>query len=91
MRNFAEKFNTTISVGGRPICNLSFADDINLMEGSENELQDLATRLVEKARAYVMTSQQWTCQQNTPINIMMNGQNIEEVDSFKYLDRHDHA
>ena len=29
----------TISIGGRPICNLRFADDIDLMGGSNGELQ----------------------------------------------------
>ena len=57
-----------------------------------NELQDLTTRLEEKARAYGMEVSLEKRQilinstnQNAPINIMMNGQNLEEVDSLKQI------
>ena len=46
--------NTSISIGGQPICNLQFADDIDFMGGSSSELQDLTNRLVDTARAYGM-------------------------------------
>ena len=42
----------SFSIGGRPICNLGFADDIVLMGGSNGELQDLTNRLVDRATAY---------------------------------------
>ena len=35
----------------RPICNLRFADDIDLMGGSSGELQDLTYILVDRKRA----------------------------------------
>ena len=63
------------------------ADDIYLMGGSENGLQDLTTILKEKARAYGMevSSEKSkvlvnSTNQSIPINIMMNSQNLEEVD-----------
>ena len=37
------RLNTPISIGGRQICNLHFEDEVNLMGGSENELQYLTT------------------------------------------------
>ena len=40
--------------GGRPICNLRFADDIDLMGGGSGELQDLTNRLVDRATSYGM-------------------------------------
>ena len=43
-------FNTTTSIGGRPICNLRLADDIDFIGGSENKLQDLTTRVEEAVR-----------------------------------------
>ena len=43
--------HTSISIGGRPICNLRFADDIDLMGGSNGELQDLTNRLADRATA----------------------------------------
>ena len=46
--------HTSISIGGRPICNLRIADHIDLMGGSNNEFQDLTSRLVDKATAYGM-------------------------------------
>ena len=92
MQETLQDFNTTISIGIRPICNLHFVDDIDLMGGSDNELQDLTTRLEEKARAYGMEISSEKSKilvnftnQNTPINIMMNSQNLEDVDSFKNL------
>ena len=36
----------------RPICNLRFADDIDLMGGSNGERQDFTNRLVDRATAY---------------------------------------
>ena len=45
---------TSISIGGRPMCNLRFADDIDLMGGSNGELQDLINRLVDGATVYGM-------------------------------------
>ena len=43
---------TSIYTGERPICNLRFADDVNLMGGSNGELKDLINRLVDRAMAY---------------------------------------
>ena len=43
--------HTYISIGDRPKCNLQFADDIDLMGGSNGELQDLTDRLVDRATA----------------------------------------
>ena len=43
----------SISIGGRPVCNLRFADDIDLMGGSNGELQDLTNRLTNRAGAHV--------------------------------------
>ena len=83
--------HTSISIGGRPICNLRFADDIDLMGGSNGELQDLTNRLVDRATSYgtdvstekskIMTNSV----NNIRTDISMNGQKLEEVTSFKYL------
>ena len=47
-------FDSTVSIGGRPLCNLRFADDIDLIGGDEEELQDLMTRLEESAGKFGM-------------------------------------
>lgn len=82
---------TSISIGGRPLCNLRFADDIDLMAGSNNELQDLTDRLSRRAGAYGMEISSEKSKvmiistTDSSSNIVMNGQKLEEVNSFKYL------
>ena len=46
--------NISISTGGRPIYNLRFADDIDLMDASNGELRDLTNRLVDTATVLEM-------------------------------------
>ena len=41
-----------MSIGRRPLCNLPFADDIDLLEGSEEEVQQLTEKLEETAAGY---------------------------------------
>ena len=83
--------HTSISIGGRPTCNLQFADDIDLMGGSNGELQDLTNRLVDRTTAYGMevSTEKSKIMSNSTNNISAdfstNGQKIEEVTSFKYL------
>ena len=38
MQETLQDHHTSISIGGSPLCNLQFADDIDLVEGSNNEL-----------------------------------------------------
>ena len=42
----------SVSVGGRPMCSLRFANHIDLRGGSNGELQDLTNRLVDRITAY---------------------------------------
>ena len=91
MRETLRNFHSTISIGGRTISNLRFADDIDLMGGSNTELQELTKRLTSRAGAYGMEvssekSKVMTNSANkTPTQIYMNGQQLEEVSAFKYL------
>ena len=45
MRNALENFEGSISVGGHKITNLRYADDVILIAGSLEELQDLVNRV----------------------------------------------
>ena len=54
MQNALSGFDSTISIGGRPLFNLRFADDIDLIGRDEEELQDLTTRLEESAGKFGM-------------------------------------
>ena len=54
MRETLHDHHTSISIGGRPICNLRFANEIDFMDSSNGELQDLTNRFVDRAMAYGM-------------------------------------
>ena len=58
MQESLHDHHTYIPIGGRPTCNLRFADDIDLMGGSNGELQGLTNRFVDRARAYAIESAQ---------------------------------
>ena len=82
--------NTSISIGGQPICNLRFSDDIDLMGGSNGEFQDLTNRLVQRAIAYGMEVSTEKSKiltnstNNISADISMNGRKLEETTSLKY-------
>ena len=91
MTDTLEDREGTVSIGGRTITNLRFADDIDGLSGEEEELANLAERLDKASTAYsmeisaektkVMTNN--TSGINTEIKV--NGQKLETVTSFKYL------
>lgn len=54
MRETLHNFNSTISIGGWTLNNLRFADDIDLMGGSNAELQELTDRLTQRSGEYEM-------------------------------------
>ena len=84
--------HTSIPIGGRPICNLSFADDIDLMDGGNGELKDLTNRLVIRATAHGMevstdkSKNMTDSTKNVSTDIGMDGQKLEEITSFKHLE-----
>ena len=54
MSDVLEDHVGTVSIGGRSITNLHFADDIDGLAGSEDELKELAAKLEKTAEAYGM-------------------------------------
>ena len=54
MTNPLHENTSTISIDGRNISNLRFADDIDLIAGSNKELQVLINRLAESSKAHDM-------------------------------------
>ena len=66
-----------------------FADDIDLMGGSNGELQDPTNRLVDRATAYRMevsiekSKIMFNSTNNFRADISMNGQKLEEVTSVR--------
>ena len=91
MQETLHDHHTSISISGRPICNIRFADDIDLMDGNNDELQDLTNRLVDRATACEMevstekSKIMTNSTNNISTDISMNGQKLEQVTSFKYL------
>ena len=91
MTDASEDHEGTVSIGGRAITNLRFADDIDGLAGEEEELEKLVERLDKVFTAYGMeisTEKTKVMTNNTSgINteIKINGQKLETVTSFKYL------
>ena len=54
MTDALEDHEGTVSIGGRAITNLRFADDIDGLAGEEEELAKLVERLGKSSTAYVM-------------------------------------
>ena len=54
MTDALEDHEGTVSIGGRTITNLRFADDIDGLAGEEGELTKLVERLDEASTAYGM-------------------------------------
>ena len=86
-----EDHEGTVSIGGRTITNLRFADDIDGLAGEEEELEKLVERLDEAFTGYGMEiSAEKTKPMTNNANginteIKVNGQKLETVPSFKYL------
>ena len=90
MTDALENHEDTVSVGGRTITNLHFADDIDGLAGEEKEQANLIKRLDKVFTAYAMEINaektklmtNYTSGINTEIKV--NGQKLETVTSFKY-------
>ena len=54
MTNSLEDHEGTVSIGGRTIISLRFADDIDVLAGEEEELANLVQRLDKTSTAYGM-------------------------------------
>ena len=91
MTDALEDHEGTVSIGGKTITNLRFADYIDGLAGEEQELANLVERLDKVSTAYSMeisTEKTKLMTNNTSgINteIKVNGQKLEIVTSFKYL------
>ena len=81
----------TVTIRGRTITNLLFADDINGLAGVEEELAKLVEHLNKASTAYGMENSakkiKLMTNNTSGINteIKVNGQKLETVSSLKYL------
>ena len=92
MTDALDDYTGTISIAGRPITNLRFADDIDGLAGTKSELKNLVSNIDNTSRAYGMeVSEEKTkimtnnIADGTIEDITINGQQLETVDKFKYL------
>ena len=91
MTDTLEEHEGTVSIGGRPISNLRFADDIDAIAGNENELRDLVEKLDTAASNYGMeiSAEKTKIMHNDSAGITneikVKGQPLSTVNSFKYL------
>ena len=91
MTDALEGHEGTVSIGGRTITNLRFADDVDGLAGEEEELANLVECLYKASTAYGMeiSAEKTKLMTNntsgiyTEINV--NGQRLETVTSFKHL------
>ena len=90
-RTMADALEGTVSIGGRTITNLCFADDIGGLAGQEQELVKLVNHLEEASTAYGMQisaekTQLMTNNTNgVSTDITIDNKKLETVRSFKYL------
>ena len=88
MTDAVEDHEGTVSIGGRTIINLRFADDIDGLAGEEEELAKLEEHLDKASIAYGMeiSAEKTKLMTNNTsgINteIKANGQKLETVTSF---------
>ena len=91
MTDALEDHEGTVSIRGRTITNLRFADDIDGLAGQEEEVAKLVQRLDKAFTAYGIDSSvkktKLMTNNTSGINteIKVNGQKLETVTSFKYL------
>ena len=91
MTDALEDHGGTVSIGGRTITNLRFANDTDGLAGEEEELANLVECLDKASTAYgweISAEKTKLMTNNTSgINteIKMNGEKLETVTSFKYL------
>ena len=79
MTDALEDHEGTISIGGRTITNLRFANDIDGLAGEDEELANLVEHLNKASTAYGMEI-------SAEKTKLMTNTSVETVTSFKYLD-----
>ena len=91
MSDALENYEGTVSIGGKTITNLRFADDIDGLAGTEEELTDLVNQLNKTSSAYGMeisTEKTKVMTNNTDgfkAEIKIGSEKLDPVTNFKYL------
>ena len=91
MTDALEDHKGTVSIGGRTITNLRFAGDIDGLAGKEEEVASLVDHLDNTSAAFGMeisaenTKLMTNNANGISIDIRINSEKLDKVDSFKYL------
>ena len=91
MTDALENHEGSVSIGGRTITNLRFADDIDAFAGKEDELVNLINHLDTTSTKYGMeisaekTKLMTNNAKGISLDVRIGGQKLETVQSFKYL------
>ena len=91
MTDALENHEGSVSIGGRTITNLRFADDIDALAGKEDELVKLVNHLDTTSTKYGMeisaekTKLMINNIKGISLDVRIGGQKLETVQSFKYL------
>ena len=95
MNEALDNFDGGVKCAGERITNLRFADDIDLLAETEEDLQELTNRLEETSRNYgmeisiekskVMIAGKKDDIVGKQLNITVDGKGLEQVERFTYL------
>ena len=91
MTEALENHEGTVSIGGRVITNLRYADDIDGLAGNEDELDNFVQKLNSTSARYGMeiNAEKTKLMTNNPNGIQkqiaIQGQKLDTVKNFKYL------
>ena len=91
MTDALENHEGSVSIGGRTITNLRFADDIDALAGKEDELVEFINHLDTTSTKYGMeisaekTKLMTTNTKGISLDVRIGDQKLETVQSFKYL------
>ena len=89
MRIALEGFQGGVTIGGRKINNLRYADDIVLIASSLSELQDLVNRVANAGKEYDLhiniAKTKVMCNNGEEFSFRMDNVELEQVQKFPYL------
>ena len=81
MSEVQDDITASISIGGRLVWNLTFSDEIDLIAGTNNELQYMTNQLSKCASGYGME----ISSEKNNADITLNDNKLEEVNKLCYL------
>ena len=90
MTEALDEFEGSVSIGGRTVTNLRFADDIVLVARQAEELGTLTSRLEESAKQpgmQISTEKNKVMRMGSSdeLDVSIDGENLGTVTQFKYL------